>query len=204
MGIQHEFTTLGKNAAIESAAADLTNPDFLKSENASSRLGAHAQDRANVWAYNMAIKSKTAIQAYTNTYFHLVSKAKSEADFLAKPLFDGTEVSCRNRNEYRALYSAFNAVTATMADIDKMADYITRKMTDIKSTLRRYSSVETEKNRFDVTTEQAASYCGLNSLGELQGNGNIDALIVKLHAKKEAFANLVYALGYRLTNDPNS
>ena len=46
MATQHELTILGKNAARECAEADLANPDFLKSENADSRLEQHAQDRA--------------------------------------------------------------------------------------------------------------------------------------------------------------
>ena len=208
MATQHELTILGKNAARECAEADLANPDFLKSENADSRLEQHAQDRAMVWAYNSAVKSKTAAQAYVSTYTHLVRIGKANAKFLAKPLFDGTEASCRNRNEFWALEAALQNVRATMGEIDRMAGWLTRKASDIKVSLRQRATASEPNgygdSTFELTPIQAAAYSGLNGCGELQGNGNIDALIVKLVAQKEAYSSLVHALGYRLTDDAAS
>lgn len=126
------------------------------------------------------------------------------AAFLAKPLFDGTEASCRNRQEYYALDAALRDVVDATEKLDAMADYVARKMADIKARLRREGAVELKReNRWDrqfvITPASAAAWCGLNSCGELQGNGNVDMLVVELLMRREAFVKLVHALGYRVT-----
>jgi hypothetical protein len=124
---------------------------------------------------------------------------------LAKPLFDGTAASCKMRRDFYILRSALNEVIRATAELDEMADYVTKKMADIKLKLRR-ACVETEQKpdrgmaKFMMTPAAAATdYIGLNTLGEIQGNGNVDMLVAALLGKRAAFRLLVEALGYRVT-----
>lgn len=200
-----EKLALGRDAAIRYFDSDIAAGLPLIDETYDT-LRARASTLAAIWWKNADITPGAvthAMTAFENTYKELAFKAKARADFFAKPLFDGTEASCRTKQEFWALDAMRTEVMSTMAEIDRMADYIARKMVDIKETLRR-KSTETLELKFDVTPIQAAAYIGLNNLGELQGNGNIDALIVKLVAKKEAFSRLVNALGYRLNDDPSA
>lgn len=121
----------------------------------------------------------------------------------AKPLFDGTEASCRTRQEFYTLDAALRDVVNATQKLDEMADWTVRKMADIKQSLRRGDVVEHEmKNswdtKFTIQPKDAVDYNGLNSCGEIQGNGNIDMLIATLLAKREAFSAIVIALGYRV------
>lgn len=120
----------------------------------------------------------------------------------AKPVFDGTEASCRTREDFYALDKARRQVEIATEAVDKMADFIAEKMASIKKTLRRHATERVAKPShyvsFEVTPGQAVEYTGLNSCGELQGNGNIDMAIATLLAKREAFTLLVHALGYRV------
>lgn len=126
------------------------------------------------------------------------------ATFLAKPLFDGTEASCRTRSDFYALSAAHRDVVRATEKVDVMADYIARKMADVKTAIRRNGAVDIEQrdrfaDRLSIPPASISDYCGLNSCGELQGNGNIDMLIATLLAKRETFIALINALGYRLT-----
>ena len=125
---------------------------------------------------------------------------------LAKPLFDGTEASCKSHQDFYALDFAHREVLYATEKLDAMADYITQKMEDVKRNLRRAGTVELEQKdrfslKFSIEPSSMTAYCGLNSYGELQGNGNIDMLIAVLLVKREAFVMLVRALGYRLTDE---
>lgn len=133
-----------------------------------------------------------------------VDAMEREAKRLAKPLFDGTEASCRSREDFYALDEALRQVVVATENLDEMADFIAQKMSDIKFRLRGAGVDELDrKNRFDpkfriAPSSLAKTFVGLNSCGEIQGNGNVDMLIATLLAKREAFKALVDALGYRL------
>lgn len=120
----------------------------------------------------------------------------------AKPVFDGTEASCKNIKDFYALNHAKREVELATEAVDKMADYLAEKMASIKLSLSRNATRQETTNRFQprfsVTPAQAVEYAGLNSCGEVQGNGNIDMCIATLLARREAFAALIYALGYRV------
>lgn len=121
----------------------------------------------------------------------------------AKPVFDGTEASCKTQEDFWTLDSALREVVQATTTVDDMATYIARKMSDVQNALRRTGAKETGKTdrfspKFAIAPVDAVGYCGLNSCGELQGNGNIDMAIATLLAKREAFNSLVNALGYRV------
>ncbi len=148
--------------------------------------------------------SEFAVKPSARVTIKDVAAMDAEAAFLAKPLFDGTEASCIKRSDFYALDAAHRDVVNATEKLDEMADYITRKMEDVKRNLRRVGTVELEQKdryspKFNIAPASITAYSGLNSCGELQGNGNLDMLVATLIAKRETFIALVQALGYRLT-----
>ena len=168
--------------------------------------------------YTLNDVSNTKVSARKNNLGTLVAgnaevtivdteKMAAVAVFLAQPLFDGTEASCTERAHYYALEGALRDVVNATEKLDDMCDYVARKMADVKQGLRNAGAVDAEVptryNHLTIAPSTLAGYAsrGLNSCGELQGNGNVDMLVVAVIGKREAFQMLARALGYRLTNE---
>ena len=134
------------------------------------------------------------------------AEMEAQAKWEAMPRFDGTRESARNDHEFYLLHDAHENARLAAEKLDDMADYITRKMADIKQSIRRDGVTDLERKRpweskFEIAPSALAGHLGMNELGELQGNGNIDMLIGIYAAERRAFAALAKALGYRLTNE---
>ena len=193
----YKTTTFSAIKSGEQFTADLQYGDraYLKTTPTKARLFCAVADSDSLVEFT--VKRSAII-----TVEHVEAMARREA-FLAKPLYDGTEASCASRQHYYALESAHREVVRATEQLDTMADYVAQKMADIKRILRRTATeapqVDRFSPRFTMTPVDATKSCILNSCGELQGNGNVDMLVAALLVKREAYAALVYALGYRLT-----
>jgi len=190
----------------EDFTSELVGPSrYVKTSARKAQLADSEELRANTDSHTeFNVKPSTQVTVID------VGAEMARDEFLSKPLFDGTEASCKTRQDFYALSSAMDDVITATTKLDEMADYVARKMSDIKQTLRRNpdrgGAVELEvkdrfSRKFSITPAAAAvEFFGLNSCGELQGNGNVDMLVATLIAKRETFKTLVNALGYRLSN----
>ncbi len=176
-------------------APDPADPDYLSTQ--SRKISARTGKLRQLDAIPYAVKPS---QYVTILDTRAMDARDREA---AKPLFDGTRSSCKSEADFYALHHAMDAVVTATEKVDAMADYLADKMASIKYTIRRTATELTPTTRYDarfsIAPASIAEFSGLNSCGEVQGNGNIDMLIATLLAKREAFVALVSALGYRLS-----
>jgi len=197
--IRFDLLTIGAECRISG-----TTSLYVKTSARKARL---ANSEPLIEGYDM--HQEFAVKGSTVVTIPDVAAMEARDKELSKPLFDGTEASCKTRQDFYALSSAMDDVITATTKLDEMADYVARKMSDIKQTLRRNpdrgGAVELEQKgfsrKFSITPAAAAvEFFGLNSCGELQGNGNVDMLVATLIAKRETFASLVNALGYRVSD----